>query len=111
MPLSIEAPGDAYAAPPAVPSLAMAPPTTGTAVVPVAGPRGQVGGTGAMAYVYTSVSPSLLHQVQHGLSFKPSVTCFESDGTQIEPASITHPSPGITEVTFGVPVTVEIDLS
>lgn len=71
------------------------------------GEQGPVGGTGLMAEEYTSSAPALLHQFNHGLTFKPNVTCWEA-GDLIEPATITHPAPGVTEVTFGVPVAVTI---
>lgn len=80
-------------------------------VVPVAGPRGEQGPTGpdgpmgpsGGAYRHTQSSPVLLVQVVHNLTFDPGgVVCVETDGTVIEYAGITHPLPGVTEITFGV---------
>jgi hypothetical protein len=74
------------------------------------GPQGPVGGSGLMAYEYSTSTPAMLHQIQHNLTFKPNVTCRES-GHLIEPSDVTHPASGITEVSFGVPVAVSITLS
>jgi hypothetical protein len=111
--MSFEAPGvTVVSEPPRLPSIEMAPPSTSTAVVPVAGPRGPAGGTGAMAFVYTTSSPAMTHQVQHGLSFKPGgISCIDTDGVSLVGFTVTHPLPGITEVSFGAAVTPTIYLS
>lgn len=98
--------------PPAVPEIRVDPPASDTLhVVPVPGPQGPPGGTGASAFVYTTSNPDYLHQIHHGLLFKPAgVVCIEN-GVWIEPDTIAHPAPGITELTFGVPVAVTVYLS
>src|SRR5438309_344480 len=79
-------------------------------LVPVQGPVGPAGPQGvpgdpgaALAYSYTASQPVTLHQIHHGLAFKPAgIVCIETDGSQLEYDSVTHPMPGVTELTFGV---------
>jgi hypothetical protein len=122
--------------PPGVPALRMAPPTSTTVtVLPVPGPPGPKGDPGdsdvtnliavvaanqaAVAalqneprgFVATISQPAQLVQVVHGLPFLPAgVRCRDPQGL-VEPADITHPAPGVTEVTFGTPFTGTITVS
>lgn len=78
----------------------------------IQGIQGPPGDPDALGYTYTTSSPAYLHQVQHGLPFKPAgVTCLDTDGAQVEYSDITHPAPGVTEVTFGVLIAPTIHLS
>lgn len=59
----------------------------------------------AAGYRHEWSAPSLLVQVPHGLPFAPGgVLVRESSGALVDPADVTHPLPGITEITFGVPI-------
>lgn len=79
-------------------------------LVPVAGPRGPIGPPGdaatSLGYIHTQSSPVPAGQpvqVAHGLIYKPAgIVCKESDGGQIEYASVSWPSAGLLELIFGV---------
>lgn len=107
-----------------------APDTTVQVVVPIAGPQGPKGdpgdGTGLdeidarlaaledqpRGHSTTVSAPTLLVQIQHGLPFRPAgVQCIDTSGDTVEHDGVTHPLPGITEVTFGAPFTGAINLS
>lgn len=101
---------------PPVPAVEMAPAPSGLVVVPVQGPPGAQGPPGdsaaALAFTYTTSSPALLHQIHHGLPFRPAgIVCQDADGSTFIGWTVTHPTAGITEVSFGVAVTPTIFLS
>jgi hypothetical protein len=96
----------------------MAPPTTSTAVVlPIAGPigpQGPPGDSSAALSFATSVTNQSLVQMNHGLPFKPAgILCLDTNtpALTVEYATVSHPSTGITELTFGFPFTGSIFLS
>lgn len=98
-------------APPVLPAVRVAPPSpTSVVVLPVAGPTGPQGppgdSAGLFGFVHTqgSVWPANTPlPITHGFTYKPAgIVALESDGEQIEYATITHPSTGVTELTFGV---------
>ncbi|GAA4992624.1 hypothetical protein WHI96_07960 [Pseudonocardia tropica] len=62
---------------------------------------------------FTQVSaPTSLVQITHDTSWTPAgVLCIDTLDQITEPASITHPQPGVTEVAFGVDFTGRIFLS
>ena len=126
----LEFPGSVTIAPPQVPVLVMGPPIAGSDVIvlPVAGrqgmegPQGAVGPIGpkgppgddstARSFQQVVSSPSMDLQIIHGLSYKPSgIICTESDGFNMEYDVVTHPMPGVTELTFGVGFTGTVYLS
>lgn len=97
-------------------------------VVPVAGPPGPQGETGdtgpqgeqgpagdseaALSYIYSTSTPAMVHQIHHGLAFNPAgIVCQDVDGSSMLGWSVTYPSLGITEVSFGADVTPTIYLS
>lgn len=58
-----------------------------------------------LGYRHDWSAPSLLVQVPHGLPYAPAgVLIRDSLGAIVDPGDVTHPLPGITEITFGVPV-------
>ena len=112
--------GTAWVSPPKVPSLVMAPPTgTTVTVIPVGGPAGPPGAPGppgdpggALAYRYSTSNPAMVHQIVHGLTFRPAgIVCLDADGASLLGWSVTYPSTGITEVSFGAACTPTIFLS
>lgn len=114
--MSLELPGRVIVAPPVVPTVTTAPPEPASvSVLPVVGPQGVPGGTGAMAYEHIQAAPVPAGhplQIVHNLTFQPGgIVCLESDGVQIEYDSVTHPMPGVIELTFGVAFTGHIYLS
>jgi hypothetical protein len=65
---------------------------------------GEVAVLEATPAAYTKVvgAPAELVQVLHGLPFPPAgVLCIDTQSEIVEPDSITNPSTGITEITFG----------
>lgn len=113
---SLELPGDTVVVAPNVPSIVMAAPTADVVVVPVTGPTGPRGPAGdsseVLGYVYTTSSPAMVHQIHHGLPYKPGgITCLDADGSPLVFFTVTYPAAGITEVAFGSPVTPTIYLS
>jgi hypothetical protein len=57
-------------------------------------------------------APTDLVQITHGLGFVPAgVTCIDTQGDIVEPASVAYPTPGVTEVGFGFSFTGTIYLS
>lgn len=58
-------------------------------------------GGGPGGFEYTVVVPAMLHQINHGLPWKPSPLSLDSLGDQIEHDRVAYPSPGIIEVIFG----------
>lgn len=117
MPDPIELPGDIIVNPPPTPGVEVTPPPApGIAVVPVQGPPGPQGPPGDTAqtlyFVHVQSTPATLVQIRHGLKFPTAgIVCLESDGTQIEYQAVTYPTPGITELAFGVSFTGTIYLS
>lgn len=118
--MPIELDGDVTVAPPVLPTVKVAPPNpTSVTVLPVVGPPGPEGPPGDSADLFgyehtqSTVAPANLPiQVNHGFNYKPAgVVALENDGAQIEYASISHPLPGITELTFGVGFVGKIYLS
>lgn len=76
------------------------------------GPRGPAGDPDVLGYTYTQPTPALLHQIHHGFLWKPAgIVCQESDGTDVEYASLSHPLTGTTEISFGFPFSGVIYLS
>lgn len=61
------------------------------------------GGGGAGGYEHTVVTPMMLVQINHGLSWKPQPLNLDSLGQQVEQDRVAYPAPGIIEVIFGVP--------
>lgn len=115
--VEVEPPGipSAVLTPP-VPGLVTECPASGLVAVPVQGPQGAQGPAGdsaaALAFTYTTSSPAMVHQIHHGLSFKPAgIVAQDADGTTFIGWTVTYPAPGITEVSFGIPVTPTIYLS
>lgn len=123
-------PASVTVTPPQMPSLVMAPPTPGVAVVlPVAGapgeqgPQGDVGPQGPqgvpgdagtrLAYGVTVTNQTLV-QINHGLAFNPAgIVCLDSanPANAVEYAAVSYPMVGIAELTFGFPFTGQIFLS
>ena len=115
--------------PPPLPPIKLAPPAYGMTVLPVRGPAGPAGPPGDASvdefiarlealeaeprgFVQTVNAPATLVQIHHGLSFNPAgVMNLDFSGTEIEESGVSHPFPGITEVTFGAPFTGTITLS
>lgn len=62
-------------------------------------PGGGVGG----GYEYTVVTPAMLHQINHGLGWKPQPLNLDSLGRQVEQDRVAYPAPGIIEVIFEIP--------
>ncbi len=136
MPISLATGSVVQVAPPVLPVIAVAPPVTPSVhVVAVAGPPGAKGDPGnsdvtaltaavaanqvAVAalqaqprgWVHTQSAPTLLVQIVHGLPFVPAgVRCVDPQGIT-EPAAITTPATGVTEVAFGSPFTGTVYLS
>lgn len=94
-------------------------------VLPVVGPPGPPGDSDVTdlidrvdaleaehrGWTETVSSPTLLVQVVHGMPVKPAgVRCIDPAGL-VEPATVTDPAAGVTEVTFGNPFTGQIILS
>jgi hypothetical protein len=76
----------------------------------ISGP--DAGAVESLAHTEVVSAPSLLVQAQHGLGFVPAgVMCVDPEGQIVEPAKITNPQLGITEVTFGFPFTGTVYLS
>lgn len=98
---------------PGIPKFVAAAPVTDTlVVVPVGGPQGVPGGTGAMAYVYTATDLAERHQILHVLTFSPAgIWCEDLNGEPLVFFRVERPGPGITEVIFGSPVIPKIWLS
>jgi hypothetical protein len=107
----VEFPGSAVMAPPPAGNTVTVLPIPGP--VGADGPQGEPGDPGgALAFVYTTSSPAMTHQIIHGLPFKPAgIVCQDTDGATFIGWTVTHPAPGITEVSFGVDVTPTIFLS
>ena len=61
-------------------------------------PGGAVGG-----YEHTVVTPAMLIQINHGLSWKPQPLNLDSLGRQVEQDRVAYPAPGIIEVIFEIP--------
>lgn len=75
------------------------------AVEAAVGPAVDQAVTGRLSFREDWSAPTLLVQVQHGLPYPPAgVLVRDGDGVIVDPADITHPLPGITEITFGVPI-------
>lgn len=119
-------PGDLTVEPPAVPGITIEPPGPDVGVfVPVEGPRGPVGPVGPegpqgvpgdagtqLSYIYTTSNPAMVHQINHGLNFNPAgITCIDGDGASLLAFSVSYPSIGIAEITFGSAVAPTIYLS
>lgn len=104
MPIILE--GEVTVAPPALPEVRVAPPApTSVVVLPVAGPTGPQGppgdSAGLFGYEHIQNIPVTLVQILHGFNYKPAgIVCLETDGVQLEYASVAHPLPGVTELTF-----------
>jgi len=118
--MPINLPGSITIGPPVTPSIAMAPPSSGVVVVPVQGPpgpqgpQGPPGDTGSALGFATSVTNQSLVQMIHNLPFKPAgILCLDTNtpALTVEYATVSHPSAGITEITFGFPFTGQIFLS
>lgn len=113
-PLPFDFPSIVTVSPPMIPQLVLAPPIAGNTVtvLPVVGPKGDTGGTGEMGYGPVSVTNQTAVQIRHGLTFDPAgIVCLQTDGVQVEYDTITYPSSGTTEITFGTPFTGAIRLS
>lgn len=114
MPIDLD--GDVTVAPPVLPAVRVAPPSpTTVTVLPVVGPAGPQGipgdSAGLFGFVHTQNTPATLVTINHGFTYKPAgIVCLETDGGQLEYASISHP-PGVTELTFGVSFVGTIYLS
>jgi hypothetical protein len=115
--MSLELPGETIVSAPQVPTLVMAPPVTSIAVVPVqgsVGPQGPPGDTAqTLAFVHTQTQPATLVQIIHNLAFNPSgIVCLESGGSPpLIGVSVSYPTLGIIELSFGAPFTGTIYLS
>lgn len=113
----IELPGDVLVNPPPTPAVLITPPPApGVAVAPVQGPVGPQGPPGqpldTLAYVYSTSIPAAVHQIHHGLPYKPAgIVCQDADGVTVIGWLVTHPAAGITEITFGSDITPIIYLS
>lgn len=75
-----------------------------------------ISGSGAAsvtgAFTKTVDAPTTLVQVVHGLTFPPAgVLCIDTQGQIVEPATVSNPASGVTEVTFGFPFTGTVYLS
>ena len=108
--------GDEIVVVTAPPVVVVQEPTLVTVTVPgvqgPVGPRGPAGDESGLGYVYTTSIPAMLHQVNHGFLYKPSgIICYDADGLRIPFFEVAYPAVGITEITFGVPVTPTIYLS
>lgn len=56
-------------------------------------------------YRHTWSQSETLVQIPHGLTYQPGgITVRDAGGSLVDPADITHPMPGITELAFGVPI-------
>jgi len=85
-----------------------------SAAVPVFVPGTGSGGSGGGAHAaqVDVPAPTLLVQAQHNLPWRPAgVLCIDTLDQIVEPAFISWPDAGITEITFGVPFTGTVYLS
>lgn len=101
--MPIDLSGDVTVAPPVLPAVKVAPPSsTSVTVLPVTGPPGPIGTPGGAYFVHTQASPAATWIINHNLAKKVHVSVFDALNTVIH-ADIDHGTANQTTITFPSP--------